>query len=873
MLAVAAILLLLLAAFFLRPSSSPPSEGKTAGSPSSPAPPLDFTSEAKDADGPEVSQEEMSEAPDTPDVGTLSFTVMTPEGPAGGAEIILYEQFNPEWQEGGGWWDEEGSDEEKEDSAEEEDEPPRLLTGTADFEGRVELTEVPAHVPLFIEVRYPETTGGWETERALEVGEYRERDPIEIRWTGEISVEVRDVNGRPVSGANLDLNYVGWRSTSRNLFADDSGEYRFTGLRAGLQVQVAAWSDEYLYGRSEPIAVKPREQLAVSVILERGQGFAAGVEFVDGEPVEGAEIQLATIGTRRFQSLKATTDRSGRYRIAGISPGPLRWSLSYGDYRHQVEVDAVADLPSLVRIPRWGVVLVRVVDEFGRPLPGAKVSAYSARSRGSLSGETDKTGVARFEQVQFGDGRVSARSLDYEGARADIKIPQTGVVDVKLSLAPMPDIRFVPFHIQAIDTSGRPIEGVEVKLAYVIDRGTDSDDGLSTGVTGPDGRVILEYPESHSFVSFRFKKAGWLVHLDVEPPEDHRGTYVHTMVRPAQIDAEVFVGDSRARDVSYSIDYGEDAWDDESRVFWASFPSSLESDLVRRGQVDRLRPLPPERVRVMAHIESGADIVRMVDLEEGAQVTETFRFPEPFEVEVLVFINGRPADGGKVSLDLDDDEEIGQQVWGKDVTAGSVIASLNFRGSYDVRYRHDGLELSMGTEAWIDGPRQIRLDLTASSLRGRFESPTGDPISQARIRMFGKKKHYDEVLDAEGRFEIPALDPGVYSWALEFAPPHLVPYGVLTVQPGHRAQTISLEEGRPVQITRAMKPGHAWGIYRQLEGRWIRCAWSYHNSLRVVLPPGDHALRAHCYAEKRRLNFEVTADQSEMQVELLPDSE
>ena len=802
----------------------------------------------------EESQEVADSAPSRG--GTLALSVLTPSGPADGALVSLYEQI--------------AEDRESEEGEEELGEP--ILSGLSDADGMLNLSGVPDGIPLSLRVTLPWALTRWLPVEALGVGETRQLDAIELQWFGEIAGTVLDERGRRIEGALVSRERSQGRPMSfdyRAIRTDASGEFLISPVRPGEQVTITAWSQGYLRRVGEPIEIEARQQHSIELQLKPGLWSAGVVEFEDGEAVEGAKVTVKTADYSHHPWVHSMTDSRGRFEVTGIPPGRLSMTAKLGDLEREVEVDGVEALPSVVRLPRGGQLAVRVVDSAGSPVSDAWVSPDPVDGYGGQNARSDSSGRVILEHLNVGPHRVSVQREGYRSTRVPVEIFAGQSTEVVIPLELVPVAPTVELHVETRDADGRPVAGVAVELTFLVDRGASLSIEAVNGITGPDGRVSLSYSADPS-IDLRFERDGFLVEeRRVELPNDGEATYVHALTREARIEAQIFVGESmpltgdfQIRSLDESMPVEEDPW-----------IVSRYREVAREGELFRLDEIPPGHYEIIASIESGAALTQEVLIEEGSTTSLIYEFPESFEVEVLVFVNGRPAEGGRVSIKLMS-EELVQYNLGEDVIDGRAVIPLNFRGRHEVEYTHRDLKLEEKRELRIEGARQVRLDLSAVELVGRVVTPAGEPLSGYRVRIHGASE-WSRILDEAGEFVIPAVEPGIHYWVVENPPADLVPYGQFTVGHGGGLQTLTLREGRVVRIIRATEPGrdpnkYGWRLYMNLGEVWARIAWPRTKELRIVVPPGEHEFHALCSPQQRRVSFRLPEDQDEARIELLP---
>lgn len=171
----------------------------------------------------------------------------------------------------------------------------------------------------------------------------------------------------------------------------------------------------------------------------QGQGVATEAsisgQIVDsdtGVPVRAADVRLE--GTGLAQPRFVVTDDSGKYEIRGLSAGrytitaakPGYVRLSYGQQRASDSARVIELLDAQkahvsFRLPRGGVIVVRVTDEYGEPVPGIAAQALQPKyvdgrrrltvaSGPGVIDVTDDRGEMRIYGLAEGDYFVSANA-------------------------------------------------------------------------------------------------------------------------------------------------------------------------------------------------------------------------------------------------------------------------------------------------------------------------------------------------------------------------------------------------------------------------------------------------------------------------------
>jgi protocatechuate 3,4-dioxygenase beta subunit len=297
-----------------------------------------------------------------------------------------------------------------------------------------------------------------------------------------------------------------------------------------------------------------------------------------GAPLRRAQISLVGLEGQPQTRRTATTDGDGRYEFKDLPAG--RYSLTatkagyvrmdYGQ-RRPFEPGTpltVADSEDLTRIdfslPRGGVIVVRVTDDFAEPLASAQVSVQryqygpdgqrkltSVPTGASPFGGTDDRGEFRVYGLPPGEYIVSASVRDTFAGPA----PNAGANDVNegfaqtfypgtinsadaqaisvnageeasVQLALMPS-RLMRISGTVVDSEGRPSAGAQLSLVTQTGAVTSSrsvanaaDDGTFSATTIPPGDHTLEARSraradatAGEFASLRISVSGELTNL------------------------------------------------------------------------------------------------------------------------------------------------------------------------------------------------------------------------------------------------------------------------------------------------------------------------------------------------------------------------
>lgn len=225
------------------------------------------------------------------------------------------------------------------------------------------------------------------------------------RAAGGLEGVVVDDRGLPIAGARVE-------AAGQTAATDRAGRFRIEGLGAGgHRVEVTARGFAPRVFDAVPLGEEARLELAP------GAGLSGEVRDArTGAVPAGLELQLALEAAGR--TLKLAHAR-GRFEEVGLAPGRASLRVTAPGYVAAVqplELPA-ADRPGEVTVrdlrvdlERGGVVRGRVVDDFGQPARGAKVSC------GGVEGRTDARGEFRLDGVPAGRHAVQATLGALEGA-------------------------------------------------------------------------------------------------------------------------------------------------------------------------------------------------------------------------------------------------------------------------------------------------------------------------------------------------------------------------------------------------------------------------------------------------------------------------
>ncbi len=293
---------------------------------------------------------------------------------------------------------------------------------------------------------------------------------------------VRKADGRPVPGASVEVQSVGFSSTIVNGTTDEAGRFR---------VEVAAWPSRWVtvgafrdgfvpaqltWSRAELDASRPE---TATIELEPGTAAGGIVRDEAGRPIAGAKVipyltDGAAGAARSFFSPEggvATTDRGGRWQASFLpadAEGPLMIRLSHPDYvsetsgySRRLSLDQVRSTSGVLVMKPGIAVGGTVVGPEGRPVAGASV-VLSATMLDRHWTTADAEGRFRFAHVEH---QPESAGIFVQAEAAGFA---PGWVRAE-SRGDLPSVRLVlvpgrPFRGRVVDVNGLPVAGAEVSI-------------------------------------------------------------------------------------------------------------------------------------------------------------------------------------------------------------------------------------------------------------------------------------------------------------------------------------------------------------------------------------------------------------------------
>ena len=315
----------------------------------------------------------------------------------------------------------------------------RKPTTTAAADGRFSIEDLARGTPVHVVVRAP----GYLAAQVRAIRPPTAK-PVVIRLEPEAALRGRVVDeaGDPVPGARIDLHWQAFLPEEpdrpagepilRNTRADGEGRFELRGLPTG-SARVSATAPAFVPLEGVEVDL-PRPSTAgeLRLVLERGALLEGRVTTATGEPVPAVRVGVS--------GAAASTNDDGLYWLEGAELGRQEVIFlhpGHGRVAKPFEIQPGVNVLDVTFEP--GVeVAGRVVDDTGKPVPGARV---------------EMAPVNRFEPRQY-------RDVAGEDGRFRLSPVAAGTYHLRAGADGFTDTE----HPGTLTVAGDPVSNLEVKL-------------------------------------------------------------------------------------------------------------------------------------------------------------------------------------------------------------------------------------------------------------------------------------------------------------------------------------------------------------------------------------------------------------------------
>jgi protocatechuate 3,4-dioxygenase beta subunit len=282
-----------------------------------------------------------------------------------------------------------------------------------------------------------------------------------------IEGRVTDLSGAPLPEAQVTLSPVpdplaqglSVSGASSGTRTDSEGHFRFEELRRGARFSLWVEHSGFIAAAVPAVEAPTLEPLRIE--LNAGRTVAGRVKSPEGEPVPQAWVIV--------NSASGSTDKDGRFRLAGVPPGVAELTVDAAGYPRvlveDLRIPEESDVEGLeIALHQGSVLELQVLDSRRQPVAGIQVTAYaSPRSskyfdQSGLDCKTDPEGRCRFGGIDMGPCNVIAQSEKYGVAQGVVEIGP-GVNRQELVL---PSRVLVSGRVS--DEAGAPVAGATLSL-------------------------------------------------------------------------------------------------------------------------------------------------------------------------------------------------------------------------------------------------------------------------------------------------------------------------------------------------------------------------------------------------------------------------
>ena len=364
----------------------------------------------------------------------------------------------------------------------------KLRSAIAGKDGRARLERMP-RAPWEVAVRARGFARGHEARVASAAV------TVTLQRGGTIEGLVLDgLTKAPVPGARVSVDEGlalpgEWQSelTRNAATADARGAFRLDGIARG-RTSLVASAPRYAAARRDSVRAGAR----VELFLFSGPTLTGTARDEGGRPIAGASVRLFGEGWSSPPAVEPT-DAAGRFTAAGLDPGAY-WVVARSGAKApglaRVTLTARDDASVDVTVGEGGYASGRVVDEAGRPVPGARVRPESLDGDGLPVAVGDALAAASGEDGAFVLGPLPAGMIGFAVAHAGHATARASVVVLSRQSS---DLRDVVLE-SGLAVRGRVRDREGVALAGVLLRAEPRGGGdgpTSEGESGADGAYAL----------------------------------------------------------------------------------------------------------------------------------------------------------------------------------------------------------------------------------------------------------------------------------------------------------------------------------------------------------------------------------------------
>ncbi|WP_343249466.1 carboxypeptidase regulatory-like domain-containing protein [Diplocloster hominis] len=575
----------------------------------------------------------------------------------------------------------------------------------------------------------------------------------------DVSGTIKDVNSRPVSGAQVTIKGADDKVIGQDT-TDADGKFMIPNVPDGTYHMTIESGDET---RTQEVVIADYGQSVTGdgelKLPLGGAGISGTVKDVNELPVAGAEVVIRDGSGKELG--RDTTDSNGGYTIPNVPDGTHNITAEIGGKTETVQVTVADEGQAVtgdknVQLPTGGAdINGSIQDVNGRPVPGAEVILKDQNGKELGRDTTDEEGKYTISNVPDGIHKITIESGDKtkikEVVVADHGQTVNGEVQIKTGGAEVSG--------KVTDVNKQPMEGAEVVIrdgsGNELGRGTTDSNGDYVISNIPDGdhEVIIEKDGKTETGQVKIRDYGSNVDNDDEVKlpiggAELKGTITDVNGNPVE-GANVVVKDDTGNVL------GQDTTDRNGKYTITNVPDgNHEVTVDKEGK----KQTGSVEIKDKGQTIDGTDDVQLPvgGAEVGGTVTD---------------VNGKPVEGAEVVIKDQKGQELGRDTTDAD---GQYHISNVPDGSHDLTAKKDGktetvnVYISQNGQT-VEKEQNTKLQVGGASVGGTITDADGKPIEGAWVTV--KDKNDTELgrgkTDQNGQYEITNIPDGEHSLTVE----------------------------------------------------------------------------------------------------------
>jgi len=373
-----------------------------------------------------------------------------------------------------------------------------------DNQGRFQIKGLPATVYVLLVTsagRYIPAVVLEGTQIALQPGEHQEGHRVTLQKGITVDIRLSDPSSKPIIGAGFRMQTPSGGATYSDLYgtidpfhkAKDlgNGTYRITGMRTG-EIEFIAWARGFQDLTERVMVEEGQDPFGLDLSLMPAESVSGRIEDEQGNAVAGAWIKTSRVrfysdtrSDRLMQEEETFSAQDGRFVLHEQQADEINiLAEAEGCIGLKDWIDIQPEEELVLTLKRTGTSILagRVLNDLGRPIPGAMVEA-SQRKNKKKQAKTDEAGRFKIDELLEGKVYVNVDSEQGVIEKGSLQA-EAGCTDLKITL-----LRFGRIEGQAVDHRGEPIVSFRVNV-----RGREYISLGSDGAGHAGGFVIEKAP-------------------------------------------------------------------------------------------------------------------------------------------------------------------------------------------------------------------------------------------------------------------------------------------------------------------------------------------------------------------------------------------